>query len=334
MRVSIIGAGLQCNRRAPVLVEREDTEIVSIAAQKLEHAEAACSKYGGEPTDDWRKAIDRKDVDAVIIATPPHIHADISIAAMELGQHVLCEKPLTRTVEEAERMVAKAKETGKVLKCGFNHRFHPAVWEAKQMMDRGELGKPLFARCRYGICGRPGYENEWRADPEQAAGGQFLEQGIHGMDLFRWFLGEITEVTAMTSQHYFRDQPLDDGGMGLFRAENGATASLHTTLVQWQNMFSFEVFGEDGYAQIEGLGASYGNEKLITGKRDFTAPFQDHVVYFRGGDKSWKIEWEEFVRAIDTGEDPIGNGNDGLASMKIALAAYEAERQGKILPIT
>jgi predicted dehydrogenase len=275
--------------------------------------------------------VGREDVDAVLVCTPPHLHNPVSIAAMRAGKDVLCEKPLTRTVAEAEEMLKVAKETGRVLMCGFNHRYHPAIWEAHRMVERGELGQPLFARCRYGICGRPGYEKEWRADPEQAAGGQFIEQGIHGIDLFRWFLGDIAEVACMTANHYFKDMPLEDGGMAIFRAESGATASLHTTLTQWQNLFSFEVYGEEGYARIEGLGASYGNEQLITGKRDFEAPFRDTVTHFRGGDISWREEWEEFSGSVAERREPrCGSGADGLASMRVALAAYDAEQTGRV----
>ena len=181
------------------------------------------------------------------------------------------------------------------LKCGFNHRHHPAIWEAKRLLDEGSIGKPLFARCVYGICGRPGYEDEWRADPDRAAGGQFIEQGTHAIDLFRWFLGEVAEVACMTGTQYFKDQPLDDNGMAVFRMASGAMASLHTSLTQWKNTFSFEVFGEDGYLTVEGLGASYGTEKLIAGRRDFSAPFQDTITEYRGGDISWREEWKEFA---------------------------------------
>ena len=113
---------------------------------------------------------------------------------MEAGKHVLCEKPLCRTIEEADRMLAVAKATGRVLKCGFNHRHHPAVEEARRIVDSGRLGRLIIGRCRYGIVGRPGYENEWRADPTRAVGGHMGEQGIHAIDLFRWFLGDVEQV--------------------------------------------------------------------------------------------------------------------------------------------
>jgi predicted dehydrogenase len=138
----------------------------------------------------------------------------------------------------------------------------------------------------------------------------------------------------MTSNHYFKKMSLDDGGMGLFRVAGGATASLHTTLVQWQNLFSFEVFGEEGYARIEGLGGGYGTEQLITGKRDFEAPFADQVTHFRGGDISWREEWKEFADCVrDRSEPENGTGLDGLQSMRVALTAYEAERQGRVLSV-
>jgi predicted dehydrogenase len=334
MRVSIIGAGLQCRRRAPPLVESKDDTLVSISSKEFLHAEAMTRQFNCATDKTWQDTIRRDDVDAVIVCTPPHVHAEISIAAMRANKHVLCEKPLTRTVAESEEMLRVSRETGRVLKCGFNHRHHPAVWEAKKRLDAGELGRPLFARCRYGICGRPGYENEWRADPMEAAGGQLIEQGTHGIDLIRWFMGEIAEVACMTAIHYFKTQTLEDDGFAMFRTVEGGTASLHTSLVQWQNIFSFEVTGDEGYARIEGLGATYGTEHLYLGKRDFTAPFQDKVIQYRGGDLSWRDEWREFRTAIREGREPIGNATDGLAAMRIALTAYEAERQQRVLPVT
>jgi predicted dehydrogenase len=333
MNVAIIGAGLQCRRRAPVLAESKEDRLVAIASKELPHAEAMARPFGAQAVEHWQEVVARPDVEAVIVCTPPHVHAEISIAALQAGKHVLCEKPLTRTLEEAERVVAAASASGRVLKCGFNHRHHPAIWEAKRRLDAGELGRPLFARCRYGICGRPGYEKEWRADPAQAAGGQFIEQGTHGIDLIRWFAGEITEVSCMTATHYFKAQRLEDDGFALFRTREGATACLHTSLAQWQNVFSFEVFGDEGYARVEGLGATYGTEQLFLGRRDFQAPFQDHVIQYRGGDISWRDEWREFVAAIRERRTPTGSAEDGLAAMRVALTAYEAERQRRVLAV-
>ena len=331
MRVSIIGAGLQCRRRAPVLLESREDTLVSISSKELAHAEAMARQFNCTADKTWQDTIRREDVDAVIVCTPPHVHAEIGIAAMRAGKHVLCEKPLTKAVAEAEDMLLVSRETKRILKCGFNHRHHPAIWEAKRRLDAGDLGRPIFARCRYGICGRPGYEKEWRADPDQAAGGQFIEQGTHGIDLIRWFMGEIAEVACMTAVHYFKNQSLEDDGFALFRAVSGGTACLHTSLAQWQNLFSFEVTGDEGYARIEGLGATYGTECLYLGKRDFTAPFQDRVIQYRGADISWRDEWREFAAAVREGREPIGGCADGVAAMRVAVTAYEAERRKQTL---
>ena len=333
MKVAIIGSGLQCRRRAPVLVESPDDQLVCLAGKDPAQAAGVARGFGCAVAETWQEAVQRADVEAVIVCTPPGVHAEISLAALRAGKHVLCEKPLSRTLAEAELMAAASRETGRILKCGFNHRHHPAVWEAHRRLRAGELGRPLFARCRYGICGRPGYEKEWRADPAQAAGGQFIEQGTHGIDLLRWFLGELVEVSCMTSRHYFKSQPMEDDGFALFRAAGGATASLHTSLVQWQNLFSFEVFGDEGYARVEGLGTTYGTEQLFLGRRDFSAPFQDQVIQYRGGDVSWREEWREFSAAIREKRDPVGSAEDGVAAMRVALAAYEAERQGRVLKL-
>ena len=279
MQVAIIGAGLQCRRRAPVIRESRHDRLVAIASLHLEHAQEMASKMNCEASGDWRSTVTRPDVDAVLVCTPPGCHAEIGIAAMKAGKHVLCEKPLTRTVAEAEQMVQAAREAGVILKCGFNHRHHPAVWEAKKLLDQGRIGKPLFARCRYGICGRPGYETEWRADPAQAAGGQFIEQGSHAIDLFRWFLGDIIEVACMTAVEYFHEQTLDDNGMAIFRTSSGAIASLHASLTQWKNQFSFEVFGADGYS-----GRGRARRQLRHGEIDCGPPrFQRAVPGRRHG---------------------------------------------------
>jgi predicted dehydrogenase len=333
MRVSFIGAGLQTRRRAPIIAQSPDDELVEVVGTKSAPDRDLTEQLGCAWSDNWRCVVERKDVDAVLVCTPPHLHAEISIAALKAGKHVLCEKPLCRTLEEAEAMLAAARAANRILKCGFNHRHHPAFQEARSRFERGDFGRPIAARCRYGMCGRPGYENEWRADPARAAGGQFAEQGAHVIDLFRWFLGELLQVSCMTSIGYFHKQPLEDNGMALFRSADGALATVHSSLTNWKNLFSFELVGEDGYFAVEGLGASYGTERLFVGKRDFSAPFQDLVIDYRGGDSSWQSEWREFKAAVAENRTPLGSDVDGLEVVRATLAAYHAERSQSVVHI-
>jgi len=329
MRVAIIGAGLQGRRRAPVVKEWPGAELVIVTSANEGSAKTLAAKMGCEAGIGWEKVITRSDIDVVLVCTPPDLHAVISIAAMKMGKHVLCEKPLTRTIAEAEDVLAVKKATGVTLKCGFNHRHHPGIWKAKQLFDKGEFGRPLFGRCVYGICGRPGYEREWRANTNVVAGGQLMEQGIHAVDLFRWFLGDFQEATGFTAVNYFNISPLEDNGFALLRAKSGAIASIHSSLTQWKNLFNFEVYGADGYIRVEGLGGGYGNERLIVGKRDFNAPFSEHITEFRGVDRSWLEEWSEFVAAIQDKREPIGSGQDGLETLRLVYAVYNAVQTGQ-----
>jgi predicted dehydrogenase len=332
MRVAIIGAGLQCRRRAPVIAGSKTDQLVVICGSAEEPTRQMAERFGCESSLDWKEVTSRFDIDAVVVCTPPNSHTAISIDALSHGKHVLCEKPLCRTLEEATQLAQAIAMSKKTFKCGFNHRYHPAMLEAKKLLDSGILGRPMVGRCRYGLVGRPGFEKEWRADPERAAGGQLGEQGIHGIDLFRWFIGEISDVSCMISTQFFKLQPMEDNGMAIFRMANGATASLHSSMTQWKNLFSLEVYGEDGYAQIEGLGGGYGLEKLTWGKRDFSAPFSHTTIEYRGGDTSWAAEWEDFAKAASEGRQPaMGTIEDGVKALELTLACYTSSKERRFV---
>src|ERR1700756_2576252 len=140
MRIAIIGAGLQGNRRAQALVGLPGTELVVVTAKELSSAEPLASRMHCAAGAGWEDVVRRQDIDAVLVCTPPDIHAAITLAALREGKHVLCEKPLARTIADAELMVATAREKGLVLKCGFNHRHHPGVMSAKKKFDSGAIG--------------------------------------------------------------------------------------------------------------------------------------------------------------------------------------------------
>lgn len=334
MRVAIIGAGLQAQRRAPPVTDDVAAELVVVSAAHQERANALARKWLCDAQVGWQDVVRRDDIDAVIVCTPPHLHAEITIAAVQSGKHVLCEKPLARTLDECERMLAAAEEHGVIVKCGLNHRHHPGVMQAKEWLDQKRIGRPMFIRCRYGHCGRPAYEDDWRSDPALVGGGQLMEHGIHAIDLFRWFLGEFREVVGFRETYHWPIEPLEDNAFSLFRTDSGVIASLHSSLTQWKNTFSFEIFGRDGYILVEGLGGSYGTERVTIGRRDFTAPFGDRTIEYRGPDRSWHEEWREFVAAVEGGSQALGSGKDGQEAMRLVLATYESARLGEVLPLS
>jgi len=336
-KVAIIGAGLQANRRAPAILDGQH-EVAWVVDRNFDRANKLAQQFGGQASTDWRMAINDPKVSIVLVLTYPDSHAEIAKAAFENGKHVLAEKPLTRTEDEARSMIASAEKNKKVLRCGFNHRFHPAVREALRIYRAGEIGKAIFGRGRYGIAGRAGVEKEWRSNPEIVSGGQLMEQGIHLVDLFRLFLGDFSQATGMTATSHWPIAPLEDNGFALMKTKSGAIVSLHSSLTQWINLFEFEIYGEMGSLTVQGLGASYGVEKLIFSKHDPTGPFSHQTIEYRGGDLSWKDEWKSFTQAIKQSEEGViisdgsiegGTGEDGLRSMEIIRAVYQAAQSGQ-----
>jgi predicted dehydrogenase len=327
-QVAIVGAGLQAKRRIGPIMDSKEYRVTLVVDRDEKRARDLAAPIGAKAATGYHAAIDDSAIDVVFVLTHPDSHAEISIAAMQAGKDVLCEKPLTRTLDEARAMVEISAKTGRVLKCGFNHRHHPAVLEAHARVARGDIGKPVFGRGRYGIGGRSGIEKEWRSDPKVVSGGQMMEQGIHLVDLFRWFMGDAQRVTGFTSTTRWPIAPLEDNGFALLQMPGGVICSIHSSLTQWTNLFELEVYGEKGSVTVEALGASYGVEKLHVAMHDPTGPFAHQTIEYRGGDSSWKGEWEEMTRAIAERRAPLGNGEDGLRAMEIVHAVYQASKTG------
>jgi len=347
LRIGIIGCGLIGRRRAAVACAAGH-RVVAVADLNPAKAAQVAQESAAEPLSDWQRLIERPDIDAVIVATFNGALAPITIASLELGKHVLCEKPLGRNLGEAEQMAAASRKTGRILKTGFNHRHHPAVWKARQLCSQGAIGPLMFIRAVYGHGGRPGYDKEWRADATLAGGGELLDQGVHILDLCRWFMGDFTEAFALTSTLFWdlgflphseprnpkaspapREQRLEDNAFALLRARNGGVVQFHTSWTQWKNVFSFEVSGQAGSLSIHGLGGSYGTETLTITHRSSEggAPRQE-AEQFTGPDESWRLEWQEFVNAISEGRQPLASGEEGMETMRLVQALYQSARTG------
>ena len=329
MRIAIVGAGLQARRRAAVIAASADAEVVVVVATRMTSAARLGREVGAEASTDWAAAVVRPDVDAVIVCTPPDVHEEIAGAALGAGKHVLCEKPLARSSAEAQRMVDQTDAAGRVLWCGFNHRYHPALRQVREWLAQGDLGEAMYLRARYGIGGRPGYEREWRADPGRVGGGQLMEQGIHLVDLARWFLGDFAAALGSVGTYYWKAQPFEDNAFALLHKADGRVAMLHSSLTEWRNLFSLELFGTDGYARAEGLGGSYGLETATLGIRDFNAPFAEKRVEYRGADPCWQLEWEAFVAATEGRGDGLTTARDGVRALRTVEAVYASASTGR-----
>jgi predicted dehydrogenase len=246
----------------------------------------------------------------------------------------LCEKPLGRNSAEAQRIVNAAQKNTVLLKTGFNHIFHPALWKAKELVDSGGIGSLLSIRARYGHGSRPGMEKEWRSSKKLCGGGELLDQGVHVIDLIRWFTGEIEQVYSKVETKFWNIE-VEDNAFALMTCKKNVTAMFHVSWTNWRNIFSFELFGSNGYLAVNGIGGSYGLETLEWGKRKQEGGRPDIEVYeFSSSDKSWETEWNEFRTAIKEKREPLKNGIDGLRANQVVEAMYQSQRLNTPITLT
>ena len=328
-RVALVGAGRAGSHRAAAVAVDEASRLVAVCDVDETSARRLAAEHGALAHGDWRALAADDGIDLVVVSTPHHLLAEISVAALEAGRHVLCEKPLGRNAGEVEEVAAAAREHGRVLRAGYNHRFHPAVEGARRAAAEGSLGPLMFMRGRYGHGGRPGYDREWRSDATVSGGGELLDQGAHLVDLFLWILGCDFETVSAEAVTAFWDMPVEDNAFALMRTTAGQIASLHVSWTQWKNLFSLEVFGRDGYAVAEGLGGSYGEERLVLGRRspEGGAP-KERLRRFPGPDRSWSREWKAFVDAVEGRPAPGADGEEALRTMRHLGRIYAGAREG------
>lgn len=334
LRVAVIGCGLIGTRRAEQVVRHPRTSLAVVVDTDPSAAEAAAVRFGCRSSLDRREVVGSESIDIVVAATPNGHLRDIAVEALNAGKHVLAEKPMGRNLAEAEEMAGAAAVSERLLKIGFNHRYHPAIARAKALVEAGTIGAIVNARVRYGHGGRPGYEREWRADAESAGGGELTDQGAHVCDLLHWFVGRPYEAFAYLQTAFWPISPLEDNAFGLFRFPGGAVASMHTSWTQWKNLFSFELFASHGSVHVRGLGGSYGTERLTIARRkpEGGAPDSEETVY-DGPDLSWAAEWDEFVGAIVDGTPYSGSPADGVAAARMIDALYRSARASRPVPL-
>lgn len=333
MKIGIVGCGLIGHRRALVAQKAGDEVLLVADLQPAVVAKTAASLHT-EGTQDWQKVTNHPQIDAVVVSTFNKNLLPVTLDALENGKHVICEKPLGRNAGEAKAMVQAAARCNRILKVGFNHRHHPALFKAHELAQSGKIGPLMGIRATYGHGGRPGYDQEWRANADLAGGGELLDQGVHIVDLCRWFLGEFVQVSGMLGTWFWQVAPLEDNGFALLRTAAGQIATIHTSWTQWKNLFRFEIFGRDGYLLVEGLGGSYGVERLTLGiRRPESGPPDQEIWEFPGPDISWQDEWEEFKAAVREKRQPLGNGHDGYQAARLIDAIYESAKTGRVMDL-
>jgi len=333
VRVAVIGCGLIAQRsHFPAYAAAPEAEIAGVVSLIPEEAQNAVAHFGAQRIlRSWEAAVADPDVDAIDICTPNYLHAPIAIAAARAGKHVCVEKPMATRLEDANAMVAAARENGVYLTVGHNLRFAPIFQTMRKAMQDGVIGRPFAARGVYMHAGPDeswGSTAQWFWDEATAGGGALLDMGIHMIDVMRWIIGRrVVEVSAMLSRH-LKPTFADDTAFVLMRFDGDLVASVQAA---WSARPSSDrelvIHGEEGNIA---MGRSSG-EPLVYNVRGADRP--SRIVPDIPKTTDPDTPYLDFVRAIQQGREPQVTGEDGRDSLAIALAAYESARTGHTVQV-
>ena len=238
IKVGIIGCGKIAQvRHIPEFAANPNTEVYGFYDINLARAEELAKQYGGKAYPSYEALLADADIEAVSVCAANHVHAEITVAALKAGKHVLCEKPMAVTLEECEAMVAAARETGKYLMIGQNQRLAKAHAKAKELIEQGAIGKVLTFRTIFGHGGPetwsidPG-SNVWFFDKTKAAMGAMADLGIHKTDMIQYVLGtKIVKTQAVLTTLDKKDATgsligVDDNAICIYQMENGVIGTM------------------------------------------------------------------------------------------------------------
>lgn len=318
--VAIVGCGLIGQKRAKALGGERLVACADIAQDRAERLAATAT--GCKAMTDWKLAVGDPAVSVVIVSTLHDTLAEIAHGAVAAGKHVLIEKPGARRAAELAGLAEAAAANGCLVRVGFNHRYHRALQKARDLVTSGSLGPLMFLRARYGHGGRVGYDREWRSDPAKSGGGELIDQGSHLIDLARWFLGDFAEIDGYATTCFW-DMPVDDNGFLLLKTAEKKVAFLHASCTEWKNTFSFEIYGRNGKIDINGLGGSYGTERLTWYKMlPEMGPPETTTWEYPMADNSWDVEFTEFLEDIRLKRPPSASLRDAVEVLAIIEKIY------------
>ncbi|MFH0882971.1 MAG: Gfo/Idh/MocA family oxidoreductase [bacterium] len=327
MKVGVIGFGKMGRTRAEAVSTAGRAEVV-----KVYDADSSKDFESFVAAESPEEIIEDSSIDAVFICTPNFLNKPHTIAALQQGKHVFCEKPPAFSAAEVEEIREVEATSGKKLMYGFNHRHHSSIRHMKNLIDSGEYGQVLWMRGRYGKSVDAAFFETWRSKRDLAGGGILLDQGIHMLDLFLYLGTSFDDVHAYISNRYWKGEIEDNVFAILKDSKTGIVASLHSTMTQWRHLFSLEIFLERGYMVLNGLRTSsktYGDEVLSVAKNRSTAPAatwedEDRITYHE--DHSWRSEIDHFFDAIERDEPiRIGSSADALVLMQTVDKIYASD---------
>jgi len=328
LKVGIAGFGIVGKRRKKCVEHNTNLELVAVCDRSF---------VGDEPFSKGIRSYSKyqdllkEKLDILIVCLTNDIAPEVTIAGLNLGLHVFCEKPPGRTVEDIQKVIeCEKKHTKSKLMYGFNHRYHESVQDALKLIQSGELGSVINMRGVYGKSKLLTFNQpDWRTKREIAGGGILLDQGIHMVDLMRLFAGEFNEVHSFISNGHW-GYKVEDNAYALMRTSEGVVGMFNSSATQWRHRFNLDINLERGSIILGGILSgtkSYGDETLTVakiGNDDDGNPKENLTQYHH--DHSWEEEINRFTDCIMRNK-PIDSGSsmDALNTMKLVYRIYYAD---------
>ncbi|HXT34301.1 MAG TPA: Gfo/Idh/MocA family oxidoreductase [Chloroflexota bacterium] len=315
IRIGVIGAGtvggwhLNSYRKA-------GATIVAVSDPNERLGRARATEFGGRYHADYRALLAGEQLDAVSICTPPDLHREHVLAALDRGLHVLCEKPFASTLDDARAMVAAARQSDRTLLVGFVHRFYEPAQRTRRMVAEGTFGPLISFHNRFAVNNRKNHR-DWVIDPKRAGGGTFMDTAMHSVDLFRFLVGEVAAVTAF-SRTVAAGLPVEDTGVLVLRAESGVLGVIEADWMTPAVDYTFALYGMDGAVRV-----GYEPAELLSWTRATEAWAPEHLETDQAMAR-FDREILHFLRCVRGEERPAVTADDGMRALRIIQAAYRS----------
>ena len=326
IKVAVIGCGsIAKYRHIPEYAAREDVQLIAFCDLVKERADGYASKYQAKAYTDYEELLREEKPDVVSVCLPNYLHAKVTIAAAKTGAHVLCEKPMATTDEEAFAMIAAAKENNVLLMIGHNQRFMAPHQKAKEILARGYLGKVISFRTTFGHPGPEGWSidgrNSWFFEKEQAVLGAMGDLGVHKTDLMRYLLDdEIVEVGAFVETLAKEDTTIDDNAVCLVKTAKGAVGTLTASWSYKKEDNSTVLYCEHGVMRL----ADDPTYQVIVHLQDGSVEQYQVGAVSTNEKQVASGVIDEFIDSIQAGRTPSIPGEEGQKSLAVVLAMMES----------
>jgi len=327
LRVGIAGYGVVGKRRREFIDPHPQLKTVAVCDRVF--PEDGTFEDGVRYYSNYRKLLD-EPLDLLFVCMTNDIAPEVTMAGLEGGLHVFCEKPPGRDLNDIIQVIrCERRHPGLKLKYGFNHRYHDSVRKALEIVRNQELGRVLNMRGVYGKSKIISFQSDWRTKRDLAGGGILLDQGIHLVDMMRLFAGDFVQVQSFVSNDFWHHD-VEDNAYALMRSADGVVAFLHSSATQWRHRFQLYITLSRGAVILAGIlssSKSYGAETItIIYASDDDQGDPKEVTIRYNHDNSWRDEINEFAAAI-LADKPIVDGSsvEALKTMHLVYRIYCAD---------